>query len=120
MRRVAQQMQRGEGLVSDVESLSESALGALDLIVESTAESVARAERIAHVSRDQEGEFGRLRERVARIADISTRNRAGAENVSGYATEQATALRELEGATVELRNVATYLGDLTRRITSVN
>jgi methyl-accepting chemotaxis protein len=120
MRRVAQQMQRGQGLVSDVETLSESALGALDLIVESTAESVARAERIAHVSRDQESEFGRLRERVARIADISSRNRAGAENVSGYATEQATALRELEGATLELRNVATYLGDLTRRITSVN
>jgi len=120
MRRVAQQMQRGQGLVSDVETLSESALGALDLIVESTAESVTRAERIANVSRDQENEFGRLRERVARIADISSRNRAGAENVSGYATEQATALRELEGATLQLRNVATSLGDLTRRITSVN
>ena len=120
MRRVAQQMQRGQGLVSDVETLSESALGALDLIVESTAESVTRAERIAHVSRDQETEFGRLQERVARIVDISSRNRSGAENASGYATEQATALRELEGATLELRNVATYLGDLTRRITSVN
>ena len=35
------------------------------------------------------------------------------------AREQASALRELEGATQELRNVATYLGELTRRITSV-
>ena len=37
----------------------------------------------------------------------------------GSAREQAAALRELEGATQELRNVATYLGELTRRITSV-
>ncbi|HET7458118.1 MAG TPA: methyl-accepting chemotaxis protein, partial [Gemmatimonadaceae bacterium] len=120
MRRVATQMERGEGMVSDVESLSSAALGALDLIVETTASSFTRAERIALVSRDQEAEFGRLRERVARIADISTRNRAGAENVASSANAQATALRELEGATDELRGVAVYLGDLTRRITSVN
>ncbi|MFL5575365.1 MAG: methyl-accepting chemotaxis protein [Gemmatimonadaceae bacterium] len=120
MRRVGEQMQRGQGMVSDVETLSEAALGALDTIVESTASSFTRAERIAHVSRDQEQEFGRLRERVTRIADISRRNRAGAEGASGYASEQATALRELEGATDELRSVAVYLGDLTRRITSVS
>jgi methyl-accepting chemotaxis protein len=120
MRRVAQQMQRGEGLVGDVGTLSEAALGALDSIVESTAASFTRAERIALVSRDQEQEFGRLRERVTLIADISRRNRTGAENVTGYASEQATALRELEGATHELRSVAVYLGDLTRRITNVS
>jgi methyl-accepting chemotaxis protein len=120
MRRVAEQMERGQGMVSDVESLSSAALGALDLIVESTAASFTRAERIALVSRDQEAEFARLRERVARIADISTRNRAGAEHVTTSALEQANALRELEGATHELRSVAIYLGDLTRRITSVN
>jgi methyl-accepting chemotaxis protein len=120
MRRVAMQMERGQNMVSDVETLSERALRALDMIVESTAASHAGAQRIAHISRDQEAEFGRLRERVARIADISRRNRTGAENVSSSAKDQATALRELEGATSELRNVAVYLGDLTRRITSVN
>jgi len=55
---------------------------------------------------------------VKRIATISARNRDGAEQVTRSAREQATALRELEGATQELRNVATSLGELTRRITS--
>ena len=119
MRRAAQQMDRGEALVGDVESLSSAALQALDLIVDTTATSHASARRIALTSRDQESEFGRLRERVARIAEISLRNRSGAEIVTSSAKEQAAALRELEGATAELRKVAVYLGDLTRRITSV-
>ena len=119
MRRVAMQMERGEGMVSDVESLSERALGALDLIVASTATSSERSQHIAHVSREQQTEFGRLRERVVRIADISQRNRTGAEAVATAAREQAHALRELEGATTELRSVAQYLGELTRRLTSV-
>ena len=57
---------------------------------------------------------------MTRIADISRRNRAGAVNVTGYAAAQASALRELEGATDELRNVALYLGELTRQITNVS
>ena len=120
MRRVAQQMERGQLIVSDVETLSESALGALDMIVTSTASSFERARRIANTSRDQQAEFGRLRERVVRISEISHRNRAGAEEVTASARDQATALRELEGATHELRRVAVYLNDLTRRITSVS
>ena len=119
MRRIALQMERGQTMVSDVETLSETALKALDLIVESTAASAERAQRIAVTSRDQEHEFSRLRERVARIAEISRRNREGAENVTASAKDQAAALREMEGATHELRNVAVYLSDLTRRITSV-
>lgn len=119
MRRAAQQMDRGEAMVSDVEGLSAAALGALDLIVQTTASSYASSRRIALTSREQEAEFARLRERVARIAEISVRNRSGAEIVTSSAKEQATALRELEGATAELRKVAVYLGDLTRRITSV-
>ncbi|HUF27231.1 MAG TPA: methyl-accepting chemotaxis protein [Gemmatimonadaceae bacterium] len=120
MRRIGGQMARGQTIVSDVETLSESALGALDQIVESTAATYSRAQRIASTSREQEIEFGRLRERVARIAEISQRNREGAENVTSSAKEQATALRELEGATHELRSVAVYLSELTRRITSVS
>jgi len=119
MRRVALQMGRGQAIVSDVESLSESARSALDLIVEATAASAAGAQRIAQTSRAQELEFGKLRERVARIAVISQRNRAGAESVTASAKDQAAALRELEGATQELRAVAVYLSELTHRITSV-
>ena len=119
MRRVAFQMSRGETIVQDVETLSEQARQALDLIVEATESSAEGAQRIAFTSRDQEIEFARLRERVKRIATISARNRDGAEQVTRSARDQATALRELEGATQELRNVATYLGELTRRITSV-
>ncbi len=118
MRRVATQMERGRVLVSDVESLSSSALAALDLIVDATATSAGHAQRIAHVSREQATGFAGLTERVGRIAEISRRNRAGAENVSASATDQADALRGLEGATHEIRSVAANLGDLTRRLTS--
>ena len=118
MRRVALQMGRGQGLVSDVELLSGSALAALDEIVTTTGESLAHAERIARVSREQESEFGRLREGVARIAEISVRNRDGAEHVTSAARQQAGALAELEGATAELRAVSVHLGGLARRITS--
>ena len=119
MRRIASQMDRGQLMVRDVETLSASALGALDSIVTSTASSFSHAQRIATTSRDQEIEFGKLRERVARIAEISNRNRQGTEEVLASAKQQATALRGLEGATHELRSVAVYLGELTRRITSV-
>jgi methyl-accepting chemotaxis protein len=112
-------MGRGQGLVVDVEALSGAALAALDQIVTSTEESLAHAERIARVSRNQEAEFGRLQERVARIAEISVRNRDGAEHVTSSARQQAGALRELEGATAELRSVSLHLGALARRITSV-
>jgi methyl-accepting chemotaxis protein len=119
MRRVALQMGRGQAIVSDAETLSESAREALDLIVEATEGAAAGAQRIAQTSRDQELEFGRLRERVARIAAISQRNRDGAETVTSSAKDQAVALRELEGATRELRAVTVYLSELTHRITSV-
>jgi methyl-accepting chemotaxis protein len=116
---VALQMSRGEAVVQDVETLSEQARGALDMIVEATASAATGAQRIAMTSREQELEFSKLSDRVRRIAQISWRNRDGAEQVTASARDQATALRELEGATQELRSVAIYLEDLTRRITSV-
>ncbi|MEO6528861.1 MAG: methyl-accepting chemotaxis protein [Gemmatimonadaceae bacterium] len=119
MRRVALQMSRGEAVVQDVESLSEQARGALDMIVEATASAATGAQRIAMTSREQELEFAKLSDRVRRIAQISWRNRDGAEQVTASARDQATALRGLEGATHELRGVAIYLEELTRRITSV-
>jgi methyl-accepting chemotaxis protein len=119
MRRVAMQMSRGEAVVQDVELLSEQARGALDMIVEATASAATGAQRIALTSREQELEFSKLSDRVRRIAQISWRNRDGAEQVTASARDQATALRGLEGATEELRDVASYLEDLTRRLTSV-
>jgi methyl-accepting chemotaxis protein len=119
MRQVASQVNRGQTMMSDVETLSETARTALDEIVESTAASLAWGQRIADTSRVQESEVGRLRERVARIAEISRRNREGAENVTQSASDQARALRELEGAAHELREVAADLSDLTRRIARV-
>jgi methyl-accepting chemotaxis protein len=119
MRRVAFQMSRGETIVQDVEALSEQARHALDLIVEATASAATGAQRIALTSREQELAFASLSERVRRIAAIAGRNREGAEQVTQSARDQAAALRELEGATHELRGVANYLNELTRRITSV-
>ncbi|NUR19117.1 MAG: hypothetical protein HOQ12_06255, partial [Gemmatimonadaceae bacterium] len=119
MKRVAAKVKDGETIVADVETLSEAALAALDQIVTTTAAGSERAGRIATVSREQEAEFERLRDRVERVTEISSRNREGAMAVSDSATQQATALRELEGATHELRDVAAYLTELTRRLTSV-
>jgi methyl-accepting chemotaxis protein len=119
MRQVASQVGRGQTMMSDVESLSESARTALDEIVEATAASLSWGQRIADTSRAQELEVGRLNERVARIVEISRRNRGGAENVTRSAADQAQALRELEGAAHELREVAADLSDLTRRIARV-
>ncbi|HKP15382.1 MAG TPA: methyl-accepting chemotaxis protein [Gemmatimonadaceae bacterium] len=119
MRRVAMQMSRGQAVVQDVELLSEQAREALDMIVEATASAATGAQRIALTSREQELEFSKLSDRVRRIAQISWRNRDGAEQVTESARSQATALRGLEGATEELREVAVYLEELTRRITSV-
>jgi methyl-accepting chemotaxis protein len=120
MRRVAQQMGRGQLIVSDVETLSERAREALVLIVEATAAAAAGAQRIAATSQDQESQFGKLRERVSRIAEIARRNRGSAEDATATADGQATALRELEGAIRELRGVVVSLSDLTARITRVS
>jgi methyl-accepting chemotaxis protein len=87
--------------------------------VDATAASLTWGQRIADTSRVQESDVGRLSERVARIAEISRRNRAGAENVTQSAADQARALCELEGAAHELRDVAANLSDLTRRIARV-
>src|SRR6476661_5788136 len=106
MRRVAFQMSRGEMIVQDVETLSGQAREALDLIVDATATAATGAQRIALTSREQELAFSNLSDRVRRISAISGRNREGAEQVTQTAREQAEALKELEGATQELRSVA--------------
>jgi len=119
MRAVAHQMSSGQALVADVEQLSESSRGALEQIVESTAQSAQSAHRIAVTSSGQQAEFTVLLDRVARVSEISGRNRMGAEDVTSSAVDQAEALRGLEGAINGLREVVTSLNDLAHRITNV-
>lgn len=119
MRRAADQMSRGQALVRDVETLSSTALDALALIVDATGTGADAARRTSATSRRQHDEIGRLRDRVARIAELSKQNRDGTGAVATSATEQAAALRELEGAVQRLRAVAATLSDLARRLTSV-
>jgi methyl-accepting chemotaxis protein len=116
-RLVARQMERGEVMVKDVESLAASAQEALQGILEATGSSAEGVSRIAVTSRDQEEQFARLRDRVARITEISRRNQDSAQSVAEGARAQAQAMREMEGATQELRDVAHTLEDLARRIT---
>ena len=120
MRLVAEQMASGQALVADVEQLSGSSRGALEQIVESTAQSAQRAHRIAGTSEEQLREFSVLLDRVARVSEIAGKNRIGAEQVTSSAGDQAAALRELEGAIKGLREVVTSLNDLARRITNVS
>ena len=120
MRLVAEQMASGQALVADVEQLSGSSRGALEQIVESTAQSAQRAHRIAGTSEEQQREFSVLLDRVARVSEIAGKNRIGAEQVTSSAGDQAAALRELEGAIKGLREVVTSLNDLARRITNVS
>jgi methyl-accepting chemotaxis protein len=117
MERATRQMDRGQAMVADVESLSESARDAMAQVVESSRSAATWAKRIAEVSRTQEDAVGGVRERMTRIAEISRRNREGAAQVAETAESQARSLHEVEAATRELRELATYLGELARRLT---
>lgn len=118
-RRMGVQMARGRQMMADVESLAASALEALSGIVGVTASGAEGVRRIAATARDAEVELARMKDRVARIAEISARNRDGAESVALAASDQALALRDLEQAAIELRDVAQTLDRLARRITQV-
>ncbi|HEX4934510.1 MAG TPA: methyl-accepting chemotaxis protein, partial [Gemmatimonadaceae bacterium] len=117
MERATRQMDRGRAMVADVETLSGSARDAMAQVVDSSRSAATWAKRIAEVSRSQEDAVGGVRDRIARIAEISGRNREGAAQVADTADSQARALQEVEGATRELRDLATYLAELARRLT---
>jgi len=117
MERATRQMDRGRSMVADVEGLSESARDAMAQVVESSRSAATWAKRIAEVSRAQEDAVGGVRDRIARIAEISGRNREGAAQVAGTAESQARSVHEVEESTRELRELATYLADLARRLT---
>jgi methyl-accepting chemotaxis protein len=113
-------MDRGHDLVADVETLSASAMKALESILTASQSAATWARRIAEVSYQQEVQVGDMRERVERIAEISRENRVGSDSVNQSVEEQARALQELERAATELRSLASYLGDLTRRLTRLS
>src|SRR5687768_2116066 len=119
MDRATRQMDRGQEMVADVEALSASAMRALASILQASDAAAAWSRRIALVSTEQEKLVGVTRDRAERIDEISSRNRTGSDLVSKSATEQAGALQELESATRELRELATHLADLTRRLTRI-
>lgn len=119
MDRATRQMDRGQAMVADVEVLSASAMKALSTILQASDAAAAWSRRIAQVSHDQEKFVAVTRDRAGKIDEISRRNRTGSDLVSKSATEQAGALQELESATKELRELATHLADLTRRLTRI-
>jgi methyl-accepting chemotaxis protein len=119
MDRATRQMDRGQEMVADVEALSASAMKALSTILQASDAAAAWSRRIAEVSHEQEKFVAVTRDRAGRIDEISRRNREGSDTVSRSAAEQAGALQELESATRELRELATHLADLTRRLTRI-
>jgi methyl-accepting chemotaxis protein len=117
MDRASQQMERGREMVGDVEALSNSAMTALSAIVEASESAASWSRRIAEVSSEQDHVVAAMRDRSGRIDDISRRNREGADEVGRSAAQQAGAMQDLESATHELRELAQYLSELTRRLT---
>ncbi len=119
MDRAVRQMDRGREMVSDVESLSSSAIQALAVILNASEAAMAWAKRIAEASSHQESVVADMRDRAERMDVISRRNHQGANEVARSAEDQARALQDLETATRELRELATYLSNLTSQIARI-
>lgn len=117
MDRAVRQMDRGRDMVGDVEALSASAMQALADIVQASESAASWSRQIAKVSSDQESVVASMRDRAESIDRISRRNREGADEVARSAVDQAGALHDLEVAARELRELSTYLSELTRRLT---
>jgi len=117
---VVEQMRRGQVNVAGVEELSSDALGALDAIVEATADATLHAQRISAAASEQDEAFVRLRQRISAVAAISLQNRAEAEGVTARAGEAARGLADLENATRDLEDVAARLRELTRGFASLD
>lgn len=117
MQQTAQLMGRGESLVGNAEARSTESREALGRIVEGAASAAQNAARIAGSAEEQRRDVERMRERLAHLEAIVGRNRAGLSSVSASVAGQAEALRSLERATTELRDVVGALAVLTQRVT---
>ncbi len=118
--RAEAEMVRGHDVVGDVESLASSALRALDTISQGSEAAMGWTQRIAETTHEQEAAVASLREHMDRIAGISRRNQGGAQQAATSADDQARALGELEGASRQLRELASSLGELARRLTRID
>lgn len=118
--RAEDEMVRGHDVVGDVETLASSALRALDTISQGSEAAMGWTQRIAETTHQQEAAVASLREHMDRIAGISRRNQGGAQQAASSADDQARALGELEGASRHLRELASSLGELARRLTRID
>jgi methyl-accepting chemotaxis protein len=115
---VVQQMRRGKLSVAGVEEVSTDGVRAMDSIVEATAEATQRARHIAETAEGQQSAFAGLRERISAVADISSRNRSDATDVTERAHDVEKRLDEMAAASRELEQVAAMLADITDRFTT--
>jgi len=111
---VAQQMERGQEAVADVEELSAAAAEALEAILQATGEAGTRARQIADAAAAQQSAFQQLTGRIEQVAAVSARTQAQTETLAGQATEAARGQAELEQAIRELEGVATHLQRIAR------
>jgi methyl-accepting chemotaxis protein len=118
LREVVTQMKRGQSAVGGVEEISTQGLEALDAIVFSTLDAAEHARRIAATAESQDNVFGRLRDRMDAIAEISSQNRQDANGILEAARGVENGVNELRQASQELDSIATMLADATRRFTS--
>jgi methyl-accepting chemotaxis protein len=120
LREVVEQMNRGQSAVGGVEEISTQGLEALDAIVSATLDAAEHARRIAATAESQENVFGRLRDRMDTIAEISSQNRQDADGILASAREVEKGVDDLRTASQELDSIANRLADATRRFTSQN
>jgi methyl-accepting chemotaxis protein len=111
---VAEQMERGQEAVADVEELSSAAAEALEAILQATGEAGTRARQIADAAAAQQSAFQQLTGRIEQVAAVSARTQAQTETLADQATEAARGQAELEQAIRELEGVATHLQRIAR------
>jgi methyl-accepting chemotaxis protein len=114
MASIAQQMERGQEAVADVEELSSAAAEALEAILQATGEAGTRARQIADAAAAQQTAFQQLTGRIEQVAAVSARTRVQTETLADQATEAARGQAELEQAIRELEGVATHLQRIAR------
>lgn len=118
LQEVVDQMERGQQAVGGVEELSTEGLKTLDSIVTETRDATEHARQIAETAESQHAAFGRLRQRMDDVAEISSQNRHDANGILDRAQEVEAGVDDMRRATHELNAIATMLADVTRRITA--
>ncbi len=111
---IAEQMARGEELVTGVGQVSSEAVRALDLIVQATVEAGEHARAIADSEAEQEQASRRLADQIRKIAEGAVRMRGETESLAGQASDAGRGQAELDAAIIELQRVAGDLKNLAR------